>query len=771
MNSIKHESAHLHVTGQAIYIDDMNTANLLHGLVYTSPHAHTRIVNYDLSDALALNGVAAILSAKDIPAVNQMGPVFHDEPALAESLVVSAGQAIFLIAAETLEIAHQARNLIKVDYEILEPILTLRDAIAKDNKLHPSRKIESGDVEKTFTESQFILTGELETGAQEHWYLETQVALAIKGEGDEMKVYSSTQNPTETQLLVAEVLGVSRNQVEVETRRMGGGFGGKETNGNHTAVWASLLSNYTKRPVKLRLNRDDDQRMTGKRHPYLIKYKAGFDGNGLLHAVDVELNANAGAFTDLSMAILERAMLHADNAYFIPNMRIIATAYKTNTVSNTAFRGFGGPQGMSYIETIIDRIARQLNLDSAEVRLRNFYGIENRNITPYGEIVENNRLYKIYNQIIETSDYFIRKKNVDEFNGQNEFTKRGIALTPVKFGISFTSTFLNQAGALVNLYTDGSVLVNHGGTEMGQGLYTKMRQIAALEFGIDIEKVRVNATNTSKVPNTSPTAASAGADLNGMAVKNAIEKLKKRISEVVVEKLCDINVCQRKTVAWDLVFENNMIYDNSNPDRKIGFAEALEYCRFKQVSLSATGFYKTPDIFFDRATGQGRPFHYFAFGMCVSEIDLDVLTGRVKVLRTDILHDVGNSLNPEIDKGQIEGGFVQGLGWVTTEDIKWNSKGHMLNYSPDTYKIPTIQDIPADFRVSLLQDVPNPNTIRQSKAVGEPPLMLALSAWLAIKYAISAVANHQYEPDYQIPATNEYILMSIEKLKKNLERL
>ena len=480
-------------------------------------------------------------------------------------------------------------------------------------------------------------------------------------------------------------------------------------------------------------------------------------------ALDVDLNLDAGSSSDLTMAILERAMFHIDNAYFIPNVSIIGNTWKTNKPSNTAFRGFGGPQGMAVIEIIIDRIARFIRQDSLEIRNLNFYKSDSENITPYSQKVENNRLPLLYDQLVKSSEYFKRRKEIDQFNKENEFYKKGLSLTPVKFGISFTTSFLNQAGALVNIYKDGSVLVNHGGTEMGQGLHTKILQIASSELGISPEYIKVTATNTSKVPNTSATAASSGSDLNGMAVKNAITKLKNRLAEVAL-KIWNINQELKNNV--EIEFKNNAVYVASQPELYISFTELINRAYLERTSLSATGFYKTPGIYFDREKGKGNPFHYFAFGMAVSEVLIDTLTGYVKLLRTDILHDVGKSINEGLDRGQIEGGFVQGLGWVTTEELKYDDKGNLLNHSPDTYKIPTIRDIPKDFRVDILKNVPNPNTIKQSKAVGEPPFMLALSVWLAIKDAISAVGNHKFEPEFELPATNEVVLGAVEKIKK-----
>jgi xanthine dehydrogenase large subunit len=768
MNNLPHDSAKLHVTGEAVYVNDMPANRcLLIGKVVYSKYPHARILSVDISKVAEVRKVHAVITYKDIPGKNNMGPVVHDEPCLAENEVNFIGQAIVLIAAETEDACLEAEKAIIVEYEPLEAILDIETAIEKNNLIAPPRKIERGRPDEKLSSCEFKIKDTLRIGGQEHWYLETQSCLCVPGESGEMLVYSSTQNPSETQLLIAEVLGFGYKEVTIETRRIGGGFGGKETQGNHVACWAALLANKTKRPVKIHLSRDDDQKITGKRHRFIINYEVGFNKDGIIEAVIFEQNADAGAATDLSMAILERAMLHAENCYYIPDIRIIAKAWKTNLPSNTAFRGFGGPQGMAAIESIIDRIARFLKKDPAEVRAINFYGINENNVTPYEQLIENNHLAVIYDKLIESSAYWSRRKDINEFNCKNEILKKGLALTPVKFGISFTTSFLNQAGALVLLYKDGTVLVNHGGTEMGQGLYTKIIQIAAAEFGLDAGEIKVAPTNTSKVPNTSPTAASSGSDLNGMAVKNAIDILKSRITEVVVE---DFN----KELAYDfskvehIVFQNNDIIDSKHLDRMLSFKEAVSKAYFRQLSLSANGFYKTPDINFDREKGCGKPFHYFSYGMAVSEVMIDTLTGNHKILRTDILQDCGNSINSEIDKGQITGGFIQGVGWCTTEELRYDDKGNLLTHSPDTYKIPTIQDIPEDFRVELLDGFPNFNTIRKSKAIGEPPFMLSFSVWLAIKDAISAIGHHRFEPEFSLPATNEVILLSIEKLRNKI---
>jgi xanthine dehydrogenase large subunit len=767
---IPHESGAYHVTGEATYVDDiLVNSRLLHGHVVASPHAHARILRYDLSRAKALPGVHAVLSHQDIPGENQMGPAIKDEVVLAEGEVIFVGQAVFLIAADDEATALEAAQLIDVAYEVLPAILTIPDAIARGEKLQPSRKIAKGDSAGALARARNTLSGELEIGAQEHWYLETQVCLCIPGEGKEIQVHSSTQHPSETQALIAEVLHVPKMEVEVQVRRMGGAFGGKETQANHTAIWTALLCQATRRPVKIRLFRDDDQKMTGKRHRFLAKYHVGYDETGRIHGLDVELNTDGGSSTDLTMAVLERAMMHSDNAYYLPDITIVGHPWKLNLPSNTAFRGFGGPQGMAVIENIMDRIARQLKVDPDAVRMRNYYGMDDRNITPYQQVVENNRLYMIREQLLVSSEYAVRKAAVARWNAENEFWKKGIAFTPVKFGISFTTSFLNQAGALVNIYKDGTVLVNHGGTEMGQGLHTKIRQIAALELGVGLERVKVNATNTSKVPNTSATAASAGTDLNGAAVKNAIEQLKGRMVEVAAKVLTQgLAAGESPSLPENIAITGDYAVDRLNPSRRLEFPKLCEACVFHQVSLSATGYYKTPEVHFDRANGKGKPYHYFSFGMAVTEVLVDTLTGHVQLLRADLLHDVGESINPGIDIGQVEGAYIQGIGWVTTEECKWDDKGNLLNHSPDTYKIPNIQDIPFDFRTSLLQGAPNPNTIRRSKAVAEPPFMLAFSAWLAIKDAISAVADHAFEPRFQLPMTNEAILIAVEDLRQRL---
>jgi len=766
MEKIFHESAAYHITGEAIYLDDIPQANVLIGHLVGSKVAKGKIISTNIEQALKVKGIHAILSHKDILGINNLGPIVHDEEALAVSEVRFVGQAIFLIAAETKQQAIDAERLIEIVIEEQKPVFTLFEAMSADTKVQPTRTMKTGEAETFLPLAEHKFSGNIEIGGQEHWYLETQASLCIPGEGNEMKIISSTQNPTEVQMIVAENLGVSIHEVEVETRRLGGGFGGKETNAHHVATWAAILAKHCKQPVKIKLTRDEDQKITGKRHPYFIEYQVGFTQQGIIQAIEMDIHSNAGSARDLSMSILERSMLHAENAYFVENMTIRATAWKTNLPSNTAFRGFGAPQSMAAMENIIDEIARFLSVDAAEIRYKNFYGIEKRNKTPYGQLVINNRLFSIWDELIQTSDYYKRRKEIQQFNAVNTYLKKGLAITPVKFGISFTTSFLNQAGALVNIYTDGTILVNHGGVEMGQGLFTKMQQIAALELGVSLDKIKVNATNTSKVPNTSPTAASSGSDLNGAAVKEAILKLKERIQAVVANYFSEKNQGKQKSEIKDIIFRNNLVFDWRNPEREISFAEAASIARIKQVSLSATGFYKTPDINYNRETETGNAFHYFAFGMAVSEVSIDILTGECVIERSDILHDVGESINPNIDIGQIEGAFVQGLGWVTSEEMKYSAKGELLNYSPDTYKIPGIRNIPKDFRVSLLQNAPNFNAIRRSKAVGEPPFMLALSVWFAIKDALLATSAEKKQINLKIPATNEAILLTLNTLNK-----
>ena len=750
---LQHESAQAHVTGKAVFIDDIKEpAGMLYGGVLFSSIASGKLNGIDYSLALQVPGVQAILTANDIPGHNQLGPVIRDEPSLAHEQINCIGQAICLVASTSVEACRKAINLIKVDIQAFEPIISIDEAIRQQSFFGPARKIVTGNVEQALGQSKHRIEGQLVTGAQEHWYLETQASLCIPMDDGSMMVHSSSQNPTETQAIVAEVLGVERHRVEVEVRRMGGGFGGKETQANHVAAWAALLANATQSPVKMRLTRDEDQKITGKRHPFKSFYKAGFDDDGHLVALHLELYSDGGCATDLSWAILERALFHVDNAYYIPNLYVAGRVCKSNLPSNTAFRGFGGPQGIAVTEHILDLIAAKLAIDPALVRKRNFYGITDRNVTHYGQAVTNNRIHLLYDQLIERSEYVNRRLAADTFNEQSKWLKKGIAMVPVKFGISFTTSFLNQAGSLIHIYQDGSVVINHGGTEMGQGLHTKILQIAATELGISHHHIRIEATNTAKVPNTSATAASSGTDLNGMAVKNGIDILKQRLRKVAVELFKQNHGIQ--TVEDNVVFEGNELKLSDGRLPSLLFKDVVLQAYLKQVSLSTTGYYRTPGIFWDKELGKGTPFYYFAYGMAVSEVLVDTLTGHVKLLRADILHDVGKSINTAIDLGQVRGAYIQGVGWVTTEDVKHTDDGRLLNASPDTYKIPVMADIPLDFRVELLEPIENTGVIHGSKAVGEPPFVLALSVWLAIRQAIGN--NH-----LGIPATNEAILLAM----------
>ena len=755
--SNKHESADSHVSGEAIYIDDRpEPSSQLHAAVGQSSIAHGNIKSIDLSGVQSAEGVIAVMTIDDVFGHKDIGPVFPGDPVLADGKVEYVGQPIFAVAATSHQLAKRAVRLAKIEYQELEAVLTIKDALAKQNFVRPPYTMSRGDSKKAIASAPHQLQGEISIGGQEHLYLEGQVSSVEPTEEGGMKVYSSSQHPSEVQKLVAEVLDIPLNKVMVDTRRMGGAFGGKETQAAAWACIAALLAHKTNRPVKFRLSRNDDMCMTGKRHPFENNYHVGFDQNGQIKGINITVNAACGYSPDLSDAIVDRAMFHSDNAYFLDNATVIGNRCKLNTVSHTAFRGFGGPQGMMTIEMVMDDIARYLGKDPLEIRKINFYDVGDRNITHYEQKVECNKLPDLISNLEKTSDYQSRRKNVAQFNQENEILKKGLALTPIKFGISFTVQHLNQAGALVHIYTDGSIHLNHGGTEMGQGLFTKVAQIVAEEFQVDVNTIAVSATRTDKVPNTSPTAASSGTDLNGKAAQNAARIIKQRLIEFASEKY---SVEQDK-----IIFRNNCVFI---AEQKFSFAEFIQQAYIARISLSSTGYYKTPKIHFDRATGKGRPFFYYAIGAAVSEVVIDTLTGENKLLRVDILHDVGQSLNPAIDIGQIEGGFVQGMGWLTTEELVWNDNGLLLSNNAATYKIPAISDIPEEFNVSLFKDDPNrEQTIYNSKAVGEPPLMLAMSVWSALRDAISSVADHKFSPKLNTPATPERILWAVESLKE-----
>ncbi len=757
--STPHDSASKHVSGRAIYIDDMpEPPGLLHAYIGLSPHAHARIKSIDLSAVVATPGVAAVMTAKDIPGVNDVGPAFMGDPIFADGLVEYHGQSIFAVAATSMALAREAAAKAVIEYEILKPILTIDEALAAQTFVLPTQIMQRGDAEAALAVAPLRLSGRIDVGGQEHFYLEGQVAMAIPGEDGDMLVHSSTQHPTEVQHLVARALVLSDHSVVCETRRMGGGFGGKESQASLIAVAAALLAQRTGRPVKHRLDRDDDMILTGKRHHCRIDYDVGFDKDGRILGITFMQAIGCGYSPDLSGAIADRAMFHADNAYYLDHVRIVSHRCKTNTVSNTAFRGFGGPQGMVGIEHVVDEIARHLRIDPLTVRKRNFYGKSDRNVTPYHMTVEDNIISEIVAELEHDAGYAARRTAVTAFNAANPWIKRGLALTPVKFGISFTLTHMNQAGALVHVYTDGSVQLNHGGTEMGQGLYLKVAQIVAAEFGIGLDRVKITATSTAKVPNTSPTAASSGTDLNGKAAQTAARVIKERMATVAATAF-GVPISK-------IVFADGRV---SGGGQDMTFGEVAKLAHRSRVQLSSTGYYSTPKIHYDFKTLRGRPFYYFAYGAALSEVEVDTLTGEYRLRRVDILHDAGQSLNPAIDLEQVEGGFVQGLGWLTTEELWWDDQGHLRTHAPSTYKIPACGDIPAAFNVSLFKAGRNQeDVVYRSKAVGEPPLMLGIAVFQALRDAIAACGDGWVVPRLDAPATAERVLMAIETLRAGI---
>jgi len=736
MDALPHESAHKHVTGEALYVDD-TTDGMLETWFVLSPHARARITRRDATAARQMPGIHAVLLAEDVPGLNDVGPVRHDEPLLAADEVHYHSQPVALIVGDTPDQCRAAVDKVVVEYEPVPALLDVRAAIAAESFHTPHNVIRRGDTDASLAAAPLKFSGEFEFGGQDHFYLESQAGWAEPGEDGTMFINSSTQHPSEVQATVAHVLGLHLNQVVVQCPRMGGGFGGKETQAAAPAVFAALAATKTGRRVRVRYNRDQDMAITGKRHPFLARFDVGFTPDGRVLAVKAELFADGGWSLDLSRAIADRALFHLDNAYFIPAMECRGRVVKTNVTSHTAFRGFGGPQGMLVIEEILDRIARRTGLAPEEVRERNLYhGTGETNTTHYGQLIADNRIQRVWHELKASSEFATRRAGIVEWNAAHPHHQRGLAMTPVKFGISFTMAQLNQAGALVLIYRDGTVQVNHGGTEMGQGLYTNIAQIAANELGIPVGAIRVMSTRTDKVPNTSATAASCGTDLNGAAVKNACEILSERLAPF------------------------------RTPERT--FAQAAEAAHAARVSLSATGFYRTPDIHMDWQTGRGKPFHYFAVGAAVTEVEVDGFTGMMRILRTDILHDVGAAINAAICRGQIEGGFVQGMGWLTNEELVWDKEGRLLTHSPDTYKIPAVGDRPRDFRVAFLSDAAQPNTIYGAKAVGEPPLMLAISVREAIR---DAVAAHGAKGEIPLasPATPEAILRAISAARRGAE--
>jgi len=754
-NPLAHDSAVKHVTGEAVFVDDIREpAGLLHAYFGSSDCAHGRISRMDLSAVEAVPGVVAVLTADDIPGENDLSPMHtKDEEILCSGEILYHGQVLFAVVATDRATARRAARLAVVEYEELPAITEIEQAIARQSWVDEPRELVRGDAEAAIAGAAFRLGGEVNSGGQEHFYLEGHVSMAVPQEDGDMLVLSSSQNPTEVQLLVAQALNRLGNAVTVEVRRMGGAFGGKETQAAHWAVLAALAADKTGRPVKIRLDRDEDMVSTGKRHEFRIRYDVGFDAEGRIEGVVMDQAARCGIAADLSGPICDRAMFHADNGYYLPNAHIRSWRCRTHTVSNTALRGFGGPQGMLAMERVIDAIAAHLGKDPLDVRRINLYGKDERNTTPYGMVIEDNVLPELLAALAERSDYVQRRSGIEAFNRNSAVIKRGIALTPVKFGISFTTEFLNQAGSIVHVYKDGSIHLNHGGTEMGQGLFIKVAAVVADAFGVGIDRVKVSATHTGKVPNTSPTAASSGSDMNAMAARDAVDRIKRRLIRFAVDTY---------GVAEDeVVFEKGRV--RIGPEEKT-FADFVLEAYLARVSLSSTGFYRTPKIHFDWETASGRPFYYFAYGAAVTEVELDTHTGEHRMRRVDILHDVGRSLNPAIDRGQIEGGFIQGAGWLTSEELWWDEAGALRTVSPSTYKIPTAGDMPGVFNVDIWQEGCNREpTIYRSKAVGEPPLMLAISVHSAICQAIASVTGRH--PDLDAPATPERVLMTIQNEK------
>ena len=749
--ALPHDSAHLHVTGTAAYTDDLpEPRDLLHLAVGTSAKPHARLRHVDLSPVLGAPGVVDVCLAADIQGDNNCGPIIADEQILATDIVEYAGQAIFTVAANTVDAARKAVRRAKIGYDELDPILDPLTAVASESFVLPSETLERGSPQQALEKSPHRLKRRLDLGGQDQFYLEGHIAMAIPEEDGSLLVYSSTQHPDEVQHLVAHATGRSAKDVVCICRRMGGAFGGKESQAATIACLAAIMAVKTGRACKLRLDRDVDMIMTGKRHDFVIDYDVGFDDTGRILAIDFMFASRCGISADLSGPVNDRTMFHCDNTYFLENVHILSHRCKTNTVSNTAFRGFGGPQGMYAIEYAIDDIARSLRLDPLEVRRRNFYGVGERDVTQYQQKVEDNVIHEIVDKLEADADYVARRKAIAAFNASSKVLRRGIALTPVKFGISFTATHLNQAGALVHVYKDGTVHLNHGGTEMGQGLFIKVAQVLADELGVSVDRIRINASDTSKVPNASATAASSGSDMNGKAAQQAAAKIRARLAGFAARH-CGVKVSQVR-------FAANAV---TAGDETMSFAALVQLAWLDRVKLWASGFYKTPRIHYDRATFSGRPFFYFAYGAAVSEVIVDTLTGENRILRVDIIHDCGDSLNPAIDLGQVEGGFVQGAGWLTAEELWWNDAGELMTHAPSTYKIPTCSDLAPEFNVELLQNAANrEDTIYRSKAVGEPPLMLGISVFHALRDAIATADNPL--PDLQAPATPEAILKAIE---------
>ncbi len=746
-----HESARAQVAGGATYVDDMpEVRGTLHAAPILSTVAHGWLRGVDASDALAMPGVRGVVLAADVPGDPLLATFVHDEPVFAVDKVEHIGQVIGLVLADTVKAARHAARRVKLDIEALPAVLQVREALAAKSFVLPPVTVRRGDAAAALARAPHQLSGSLEVGGQEHFYLEGQIAYVLPQEQNQWLVYSSTQHPGEAQHWVAHALCIDNHAVRVECRRMGGGFGGKETQSGHLAVWAAVAARKFGRPVKLRLDRDDDFMVTGKRHPFAYDYEVGFDDSGLLCGLNLTMLANCGFSADLSGPVADRAIFHADNAYFLEDLAVTSYRCKTNTQSHTAFRGFGGPQGMIVIEAILSDVARHLGLDPLDVRLRNLYGTTDRNVTHYQMTVEDNILQPLISTLAESSGYRQRRADVARWNAKSPVIRRGLALTPVKFGISFTATLFNQAGALVHVYVDGSVQVNHGGTEMGQGLHTKVAQIVADELGVPLAQVLVTASDTSKVPNASATAASAGTDLNARAAQYAARNVRDNLAQFVA----GLDHCGAGAVR----FAGGQVI---SPTQSRPFAEVVRLAYANRIQLWSDGFYRTPKIHYDKTTLTGRPFYYFAYGAACTEVAIDTLTGESRVLKVDILHDVGTSINPAIDRGQVEGGFVQGMGWLTTEQLVWNDKGHLSTHAPSTYKIPATGDIPEHFKVDFWPEANREDNVHGSKAVGEPPFMLAISVFEALRDAVAQARGDQQPVRMNAPATAEEVLRAL----------
>jgi len=755
---LPHESAHLHVAGAAPYIDDLpELAGTLHCALGLSPVAHGKLLGVDMGLLLALPGVVAVYTAADIPGRNDCGPILHDDPILADGLLQYLGQPVFAVLANTRDLARRAAARAKdcLRFEPLPAVLSARAAHALRQyvvpPMHLTRESAPGACGLAIGGAPHRLKGSFTLGGQEQFYLEGQISYALPGEDGSLRLHCSTQHPSEMQQVVAHALNLPAHKVQVECRRMGGGFGGKESQSGLFAAVAALAASKLQRPVKLRLDRDDDFMITGRRHGFEFDYEVGFDETGRLLGVEVTMLTNAGFSTDLTPPVMTRAICHFDNAYWLPEVAVHGYCAKTHTQSNTAFRGFGGPQGALAIEVILDEIARELRLDAAAVRQANFYGVTERNVTPYRQTVTDNVMQPLASELLRSCDYEARRAAVAAFNAGSEILKKGLAFTPVKFGISFNVNHYNQAGALVHVYTDGSVLVNHGGTEMGQGLNTKVAQVVAQELGLPLHRVRATATDTAKVANTSATAASTGSDLNGKAAQDAARKIRRRLAEWFAAR--------HGGSADEVRFEGGRVRHGA---AELSFEDVVAAAYVARVQLWSDGFYATPGLHWDRNTLTGRPFYYFAYGAAVSEVVIDTLTGESRLLRADLLHDVGRSLNPAVDIGQIEGAFIQGMGWLTNEELVWHPvSGALLTHAPSTYKIPTANDAPADFHTVLFDNGNVEDSIHRSKAVGEPPLLLAFSVFLAIRDAVSAAGGHRMQPPLSAPATPEAVLRAL----------